>query len=105
MPLTRYRFRGRGFVNGLIFLPMSTPEIVLGWLSLLTLYRTASLQPAGALYPARLQYDPDRAHHVQHQLRGRDHRARLAGLPAHLEEAAMDLGANEWSRSGASPSR
>ena len=36
LALTRYTFKGRGAINGLIFLPMATPEIVMGS-SLLTL--------------------------------------------------------------------
>src|SRR5207244_5130780 len=37
LALVRYGFRGRGATNILIFLPLSTPEIVLG-ASLLTLF-------------------------------------------------------------------
>jgi spermidine/putrescine transport system permease protein len=37
LALSRYPFRGRGAVNGLIFLPMASPEIVLG-ASLLTMF-------------------------------------------------------------------
>src|SRR4029077_8911280 len=37
LAIVRHRFRGRGATNMLIFLPMSTPEIVLG-ASLLTLF-------------------------------------------------------------------
>jgi spermidine/putrescine transport system permease protein len=37
MGIVRYHFRGRGTTNLLVFLPMSTPEIVLG-ASLLTLF-------------------------------------------------------------------
>src|SRR5207244_8622087 len=37
LALVRYRFRGRGATNIFIFLPLSTPEIVLG-ASLLTLF-------------------------------------------------------------------
>jgi len=53
LSLTRYRFRGRGFVNGLIFLPMATPEIVLGS-SLLTLFVNTALQN-GVLPPGLAQ--------------------------------------------------
>jgi spermidine/putrescine transport system permease protein len=42
LALTRYQFRGRGLINGLIFLPMASPEIVLG-ASLLTLFINISL--------------------------------------------------------------
>ena len=37
LALVRYDFRGRRFTNSLIFLPMATPEIILG-ASLLTLF-------------------------------------------------------------------
>ena len=53
--------------TSLIFLPMATPEIVLG-ASLLTLFVAIG---AAAVLPAQLPDDPDRPHHVQHQLRGR----------------------------------
>ena len=58
LALVRYGFRGRGATNLLIFLPMSTPEIVLG-ASLLTLFLTLQRRD-------RLHDDLDRAHHVQH---------------------------------------
>ena len=47
LALVRHVFRGRGITNLLIFLPMSTPEIVLGT-SLLTLYLAG---PAVAPFP------------------------------------------------------
>ena len=50
--------------NLLIFMPMATPEVVMGS-SLLTLF----VEPRG--HPARLLDDPDRPHHVLHQLRRR----------------------------------
>ena len=56
LALTRYRFRGRGTLNGLIFLPMATPEIVMG-ASLLTLFVATALPPLAGQRPAPL---PDR---------------------------------------------
>ena len=52
LALVRYQFRGRDTTNLLIFLPMSTPEIVLG-ASLLTPVRRATrgVRPKGALFP------------------------------------------------------
>ena len=44
LALVRYGFRGRGATNLLIFLPMSTPEIVLG-ASLLTLFLNLNVVP------------------------------------------------------------
>ena len=105
LSLTRYRFRGRGFVNGLIFLPMATPEIVLGS-SLLTLFVNTALQngvlppglqqlPKGTLYP--LGFNTILIAHIMFNISYVvvTVRARIAGFDRHLEEAAMDLGANE----------
>ena len=83
LALTRYQFRGRGLLNGLIFLPMATPEIVLG-ASLLTLFVATALPPLAGrrpdALPDRLPHDPHRPHHVQHQLRGRDREGATGGL-------------------------
>jgi spermidine/putrescine transport system permease protein len=98
LALTRYNFRGRGALNGIIFLPMATPEIVLG-ASLLTLFVATALPPlAGGvptLYPtgfltiliAHIMFNIS---YVVVTVK-----ARLAGFDRRLEEAAMDLGANE----------
>jgi len=106
LSLTRYRFRGRGFVNGLIFLPMATPEIVLGS-SLLTLFVNTALQngvlppglaqvPKGTLYP--LGFNTILIAHIMFNISYVvvTVRARISGFDRNLEEAAMDLGANEW---------
>jgi spermidine/putrescine transport system permease protein len=97
LALARYHFRGRGATNVLIFLPMATPEIVLG-ASLLTMF-VASVQlplPQGVLFPLNI-----RTIMIAHIMFNISFvvvtvKARLAGFPRHLEEAAMDLGANEW---------
>jgi spermidine/putrescine transport system permease protein len=98
LALTRYSFRGRGAINGIIFLPMATPEIVMG-ASLLTLFVATALPPlAGGvptLYPtgfltiliAHIMFNIS---YVVVTVK-----ARLAGFDRRLEEAAMDLGANE----------
>jgi spermidine/putrescine transport system permease protein len=98
LALTRYRFRGRGLLNGLIFLPMATPEIVLG-ASLLTLFVATALPPlAGAvptLYPTG--FGTILIAHIMFNISYVvvTVKARLAGFDRRLEEAAMDLGANE----------
>jgi spermidine/putrescine transport system permease protein len=106
LSLARYRFRGRGFIGGLIFLPMATPEIVLGS-SLLTLFVNTALQngvlppgleqlPKGTLYP--LGFNTILIAHIMFNISYVvvTVRARIANFDRHLEEAAMDLGANEW---------
>jgi spermidine/putrescine transport system permease protein len=98
LALVRHSFRGRGAANLLIFLPMSTPEIVLGT-SLLTLF-VASVQwafvPAGTFYP--LGFNTVLIAHVMFCISFVvvTVRARLQGFPRNLEEAAMDLYADEW---------
>jgi spermidine/putrescine transport system permease protein len=100
LALTRYSFRGRGALNGIIFLPMATPEIVLG-ASLLTLFVATALPPlAGSvptLYPTGFLTIL-----IAHVMFNISYvvvtvKARLAGFDRRLEEAAMDLGANEIS--------
>jgi len=98
LALVRYGFRGRGATNLLIFLPMSTPEVVLGS-SLLTMFVASAhvpWLPDGFLYPLSI-----RTIFIAHVMFNISYvvvtvKARLAGFPRHLEEAAMDLGANEW---------
>ncbi len=98
LALVRHRFRGRGIANLAIFLPMSTPEIVLGT-SLLTLF-IASAQwawvPKGTVYP--LGFNTVLIAHVMFCISFVvvTVRARLQGFPRNLEEAAMDLYADEW---------
>jgi spermidine/putrescine transport system permease protein len=98
LALTRYQFRGRGALNGLIFLPMATPEIVLG-ASMLTLFVATALPPLSGsvptLYPTGFTTIL-----IAHILFNISFvvvtvKARLAGFDRNLEEAAMDLGANE----------
>jgi spermidine/putrescine transport system permease protein len=85
LALARYRFRGRSATNLLIFLPMATPEIVLGS-SLLALFLNYSV-PLGftTILLAHVMFNISFVVVTV--------RARLAGRDAHLEEAAMDLGA------------
>ena len=102
LALVRYRFRGRNATNLFIFIPMATPEIVLG-ASLLTLFvSTATLEPFRSIIPAGLFYPlglPTII--IAHVMFNISYvvvtvKARLQGFDRHLEEAAMDLGANEW---------
>ncbi len=88
LALVRYRFRGRAATNVLIFLPMSSPEIVLG-ASLLTLF--LSLNVALGFWTIVIAHVMFCISYVVVTVK-----ARLIGFDRHLEEAAMDLGANEW---------
>jgi spermidine/putrescine transport system permease protein len=89
LAIVRHHFRGRGTSNVVVFLPMSTPEIVLG-ASLLALF----LNWTGF----RLGFQTIFIAHVMFIVSFVvvTVKARLIGFDRHLEEAAMDLGANEW---------
>jgi spermidine/putrescine transport system permease protein len=92
LALVRYGFRGRGATNLLIFLPLSTPEIVLG-ASLLTLFLNNHVSKV-----LHLGFWTILIAHVMFCISFAvvTVKARLIGFDRHLEEAAMDLGANEW---------
>ena len=85
LALVRYSFRGRAATNLLIFVPMATPEIVMGS-SLLTLFLNYGF-PLGftTILLAHIMFNISFVVVTV--------RARLTGFDRHLEEAAMDLGA------------
>jgi spermidine/putrescine transport system permease protein len=88
LALVRYRFRGSATTNLLIFIPMTTPEIVMG-ASLLTLFLNWRIpQGFGTILIAHIMFNIS---YVVVTVR-----ARLVGFDRHLEEASMDLGANEF---------
>jgi len=89
LALVRHRFRGRGPLNFLIFLPMSAPEIVLG-ASLLTLFLNQTVFVLGfwTVFIAHVMFCISFVVVTV--------RARLVDFDVHLEEAAADLGANGW---------
>ncbi len=88
MALVRYHFRGRGATNFLIFVPLTAPEIVLG-ASLLTLF--LNLGTALGIWTIIIAHIMFCISFVVVTVR-----ARLVGFDRHVEEAAMDLGANEY---------
>ncbi len=85
--LVRYQFRGRGTTNLTIFLPMATPEVVLGS-SLLALFLNIFV-PLGfwTVFIAHVMFCISFVVVTV--------KARLASLDPRLEQAAMDLYANE----------
>jgi spermidine/putrescine transport system permease protein len=87
--IVRHDFRGRGTSNVVVFLPMSTPEIVLG-ASLLALFLNWTGFQLGfqTIFIAHVMFIVSFIVVTV--------KARLIGFDRHLEEAAMDLGANEW---------
>jgi spermidine/putrescine transport system permease protein len=86
--LTRYDFRGRNGLNLLIFVPMATPEIIMG-AALLSLFVSLGTQrDLATVVIAHVMFNISFVVVTV--------RARIAGFDRALEEAAMDLGANEW---------
>jgi spermidine/putrescine transport system permease protein len=88
LALTRFRFRGRSALNLFIFIPMASPEIVLG-VSLLALF--VSLQVARGLPTIIMAHIMFLISFVVVTVK-----ARTAGFAPNLEHAAQDLGADSW---------
>ncbi len=82
----RYKFKGKGLIDGMLYIPVVIPEIVLG-ISLLTIFSNANI-PRGmlTLILAHVTFCiPFVIFNV---------RARLYGYDNSVEEASLDLGAN-----------
>jgi spermidine/putrescine transport system permease protein len=88
--LVRHRFRGRSVANVLTFLPMASPEIVMGS-SLLALFVSSGFAGALGFWTILVAHILFCLSFVVVTVK-----ARLAGLDPRLEQAAMDLYANEW---------
>jgi len=85
--LGRHRFRGRTSTNLLIFLPMATPEVVLG-ASLLAMFLNLRINPGfWTIVIAHVMFCISFVVVTV--------KARIASLDPRLEQAAMDLYANE----------
>ena len=86
--LVRYGFRGRSVVDFFVFLPLATPEVVLG-ASLLALFLSFTITTGFVtIVIAHVMFTVS---YVVVTVK-----ARLEGMDRHIEEAAMDLGATEW---------
>ena len=85
LALVRYSFRGRGATNFFIFLPLATPEVVLG-ASLLSMFLTVGVTTGfNTILIAHIMFNVSFVVVTV--------RARLIGFDRSLEEAAQDLGA------------
>jgi spermidine/putrescine transport system permease protein len=88
LALVRYGFRGRRATDLFVFLPLATPEVVLG-AALLGLFLTMNVETGFVtIVIAHVMFNVS---YVVVTVK-----ARLEGMDLHIEEAAMDLGANEW---------
>jgi spermidine/putrescine transport system permease protein len=88
LALVRYEFRGRGSINFFIFIPLATPEVVLG-AALLSLFLNAAVATGfGTIVIAHIMFNLSFVVVTV--------RSRLIGFDRSLEEAAQDLGATPW---------
>jgi len=86
--LVRHRFRGRAAADFFVFLPMATPEVVMG-ASLLALFLVMGVNTGFVtIFIAHTMFSLS---YVVVTVK-----ARLEGMDPHIEEAARDLGASEW---------
>ena len=86
--LVRYQFRGRSSTNFFIFIPLATPEVVLG-AALLSLFLNAAVATGfGTILIAHIMFNLSFVVVTV--------RSRLIGFDRSLEEAAQDLGATPW---------
>jgi spermidine/putrescine transport system permease protein len=88
LALVRYEFKGRAPVNFFIFIPLATPEVVLG-AALLSLFLNAAVATGfGTILIAHIMFNLSFVVITV--------RSRLIGFDRSLEEAAQDLGATPW---------
>jgi spermidine/putrescine transport system permease protein len=88
--LVRHSFRGRATSNLVIFLPMATPEVVMGS-SLLAMFVSAGFDSVLGFLTLVIAHVMFCLSFVVVTVK-----ARLVGMDSRLEQAAMDLYANEW---------
>lgn len=88
LALTRFNFRGRAGLNLFIFIPMATPEIVLG-VSLLSMF--VAIQFARGFLTVLIAHIMFSISYVVVTVK-----ARTSGFDRSLEDAARDLGADGW---------
>jgi spermidine/putrescine transport system permease protein len=88
LALVRYEFRGRAPINFFIFIPLATPEVVLG-AALLSMFLNFQVGPGfGTILIAHIMFNLSFVVVTV--------RSRLIGFDRSLEEAAQDLGASPW---------
>ncbi len=88
--LVRHRFTGRSAANLVIFLPMASPEIVMGS-SLLALFVASGFGGQLGFWTILIAHIMFCLSFVVVTVK-----ARLAGMDSRMEQAAMDLYATEW---------
>ncbi|MDF2502719.1 MULTISPECIES: ABC transporter permease subunit [Clostridium] len=86
--LHKYKFKGKGVVNLLLYIPIVIPEIIMG-ISLLVYF--SMLQMTFGIFTLVLAHTTFCMPFVLINVR-----ARLSGFDSSIEEAAMDLGASDF---------
>ena len=88
LALVRYEFKGRAPINFFIFIPLATPEVVLG-AALLSMFLNFLVATGfGTILIAHIMFNLSFVIITV--------RSRLIGFDRSLEEAAQDLGATAW---------
>jgi spermidine/putrescine transport system permease protein len=86
--MVKYHFKAKGFVGAILILPLTMPEVVLGF-SLLTLFVSVNWSRGFiTIVIAQVMFSVS---YVATTVR-----ARIRGFDWRLEEAALDLGASPW---------
>ncbi|HUS93742.1 MAG TPA: ABC transporter permease [Patescibacteria group bacterium] len=86
--LERYRFRGRTTYDAVLYLPIIIPDIVMALSTLLFFVMVGIALSRYTILIAHVAFNISFVAIIV--------RARLASMDSNLEEAAADLGANEW---------
>jgi spermidine/putrescine transport system permease protein len=88
LALVRYEFRGRAPINFFIFIPLATPEVVLGAALLSNFLNLGTALGFQTILIAHIMFNLSFVVITV--------RSRLIGFDRSLEEAAQDLGATPW---------
>lgn len=86
--LYRYEFKLKKFINGLLYVPIVIPELVIGLASLASFSKMGMTMGFATMVFAHVTFCLP---FVIITLR-----SRIANFDSSIEEAAMDLGANQW---------
>lgn len=98
LALERYRFRGRGAFDSLLYLPVIVPDVTMAVMMLLFFVRAADAVFVASGARIGLGISTIAISHIAFNISyvAIIVRARLAGMDPVLEEAAADLYANRW---------
>ena len=98
LSLERFRYRGQGFFDGLLYLPVIIPDVTMAVMMLLFFVQAFDLAAAAFGITPQLGLTSISLSHIAFNISfvAIVVRARLEGLDRSLEEAAADLYATNW---------